>query len=134
MVGFCQILELGLKALFLLVEEGRPRLVVEEAEHGRHPVEGAEATEEPGVVDEAAPVLGDEGGAEEVDRLRREVQEDLQKKVVRGKREMKRRRRRAGQVDGELVHVAWELGEKGSCRQFLFDFLSHVRHKVYVFL
>ena len=52
-------------------EEGRPYLV-EEAEHGRRAaVEIAEAEEEAGVVDEAAPVLGDEGGAEEVDGLRR---------------------------------------------------------------
>jgi hypothetical protein len=36
-------------------------------------VEVAEAAEEAGVVDEAAPVLGDEGGAEEVDGLRREA-------------------------------------------------------------
>jgi hypothetical protein len=36
-------------------------------------VELAEPAEEAGVVDEAAPVLGDEGGSEEVDRLRREA-------------------------------------------------------------
>ena len=40
-------------------------------------MEITEAAEEAGVVDEAAPVLGDEGDAEEVDRLRREAQEYL---------------------------------------------------------
>ena len=46
-------------------------------------VELTEAAEEAGVVDEAAPVLGDRGGVEEVDGLRREAEEDLQEEGVR---------------------------------------------------
>ena len=56
-------------------------------------MEIAEAAEEAGVVDEAAPVLADEGGAEEVDRLRREAQEYLPEEIVRGKRRGIGRRR-----------------------------------------
>lgn len=53
----------------------------------------AEAVEEAGVVDEAAPVLADERGAEEVDRLRREEEQDLQEEIVRGKQHGGGRRR-----------------------------------------
>jgi hypothetical protein len=70
-------------------------------------VERAEAAEEAGVVDEGAPVLGDEGGAEEVDWLRREAQEDLQEEVVRRKR---KRLRRSDAVAGESVH--WDDWEE----------------------
>jgi hypothetical protein len=42
-----------------------------------------DAAEEGAVLDKAVAVLGDEGGAEEVDGLRRK---DLQKEAVRGKR------------------------------------------------
>lgn len=97
-------------------EEGRLQLVVEEAEDGRRPpVELAEAAEEAGAVDEAAPVLADEGCAEEVDGLWQEAQEDLQEQVVRGKREMERRRRRGGAVAGELLHGfgKWGIGCRG---------------------
>jgi hypothetical protein len=58
-------------------------------------------------VDEATPVLGDDGGAEEVDGLRREAQEDLEEVVVRKNRQ----RRRGWAVAGELVHGIWELGD-----------------------
>ena len=66
-------------------------------------MELTEEAEESGVVHEASPVLGDEGGAEEVDGLWREAQEDLHEHVVREMRKMERRRQ-AGAVAGELVH------------------------------
>ena len=66
-------------------------------------MELAEAAEEAGVVYEAAQVLGEEGGATEVDWLRRKAQEDLQEDVVRENRTP--RRRGGAAVGGELVHV-----------------------------
>ena len=84
-------------------EDGSPWAAVEDAEHGRRPpVELAEAAEEAGVVDEAAPVLADERGAEEVDRLRREAVEDLHEHDVREKRQLRRRIGMAA-VAGELA-------------------------------
>ncbi|TVU40846.1 hypothetical protein EJB05_14326, partial [Eragrostis curvula] len=51
---------------------------VEEAEQGRHPVEGTVAAEEAGVGDDSEPWLADERGADEVLGLvRREPEEDL---------------------------------------------------------
>ena len=66
----------------------------------------AEAVEEAGVVDEAAPVLADERGAEEVDRLRREAQEYLLEETVPG--EAARRRPPAS-----LSVPPWGSGESG---------------------
>jgi hypothetical protein len=55
----------------------------EEAEEGRGAVEGAVATSEAGVADDAEPRLADEGGAKEVPGLvRRQVEEDLGDDVV----------------------------------------------------
>jgi hypothetical protein len=47
------------------------------AEEGRLPVVDAEAAEELGIGGDASPALGDEGGAQEVWRLRGEAEEDL---------------------------------------------------------
>jgi hypothetical protein len=47
------------------------------AEEGRFPVVDAEAAEELGIGGDVSPALGDEGRAQEVWRLRREVEEDL---------------------------------------------------------
>jgi hypothetical protein len=55
----------------------------------------AEATEEAGVRDEAAPALADDGGAGERGRLRGEAEKDLGEQVVVVQR---RHRRRAGVV------------------------------------
>lgn len=57
-------------------------VVEEEAEEGCLPVVGAEAGEEPGVRDEAAPALADRGGARERGRERREAEQDLAEEVV----------------------------------------------------
>jgi hypothetical protein len=67
-------------------------------------VELAEAAAEAGVVDKAAPVLGDERCAGEVDGLRREAQEEFVRQV--------RRRIGAAAAAGELVHLVWGLGGK----------------------
>jgi hypothetical protein len=50
---------------------------LEEDEHGRYPVVFAEAAEEAGVRENAAPTLADEGGARERAWHRREAEEDL---------------------------------------------------------
>jgi hypothetical protein len=58
-------------------------MVVEEvAEQGRCPVVLAEAAEEAGVRDEAAPVFADEGGTGEGGRERRQAEEDLTEEIV----------------------------------------------------
>jgi hypothetical protein len=55
---------------------------LEDAEEGRLPLVGAEATEEPGVGDEASPVLADGVGAQEGGWPRREAEEDLPEHVL----------------------------------------------------
>lgn len=57
-------------------------VVEEEAQEGWLPVVGAEAAEEPGVGDEAAPAPADRGGARERGRQRREAEQDLAEEVV----------------------------------------------------
>nr|CAB3465475.1 unnamed protein product [Digitaria exilis] len=57
-------------------------LVGEEAEEGRRPVVGAEAAEEDGVGEEAAPAPADEGGAGERGGEWREAEKDLPVEVV----------------------------------------------------
>jgi hypothetical protein len=84
----------------------------EEAEERGLPVVRAEAAEEAGVGDEAAPALADDGGAEEGGRLRREAEEDLTEEVV----VVQRGRRRRGWQDGgraavdhgNLAHLSFE--------------------------
>jgi hypothetical protein len=71
-------------------------------------VELAEAAAEAGVVDKAAPVLGDERCAGEVDGLRREAQEEFVRQV--------RRRIGAAAAAGELVHLVWGLGGEMASR------------------
>jgi hypothetical protein len=56
---------------------------------------------------EAAPMVGDEGGAGEVDGLRQEAQEDLEEDVVRENLQ----RWRGWAVAGEPVHGILELGD-----------------------
>jgi len=80
----------------------------EESEEWRRPVVGAEAAEEPGVGDEAAPAPADRGGARERGRQRREAEQDLAEEVVvvqrggAGRRVALRRARRRGGSLGTL--------------------------------
>jgi len=76
-------------------EEGSGEVVHEEAELRRRLVVGAEAAEESGVREEAAPALADEGGAGKRGRERRQAEQDLPEDVV-VVRKVRRRRRRAG--------------------------------------
>jgi len=85
-------------------EEGSGEVVHEEAELRRRLVVGAEAAEESGVREEAAPALADEGGAGKRGRERRQAEQDLPEDVV-VVRKVRRRRRRAGC----LAHL--DLGE-----------------------
>jgi len=72
--------------------------VGEEAEEGRRPVVGAEAAEEGGVGEDAAPALADERGAGERRGERREAEKDLPMDVVvvRQRRRLRLQRRRGG--------------------------------------
>lgn len=56
--------------------------VGEEAEEGRRPVVGAEAAEEGGVGEDAAPALADEGGAKQRRGKRRQAEKDLPMEIV----------------------------------------------------
>jgi hypothetical protein len=76
----------------------------------------AEATEELAVGGEASPALGDEGGAQEVGRLRGEAEEDLVEEVVVIQRMRQFRRRQRGSAAAVAHAVAgywkgnWGMG------------------------
>jgi hypothetical protein len=94
--------------------EGTTSVLVEESEEGRiAAVPEAEAAEEAGVGDEAAPALADGGGPREGRRLRGEAVEDLAEEVVviQGPDG-----RRAG-VATAAAHLALELAR--SCGQLM---------------
>ena len=74
----------------------RVGVAAEEAEERRLPVVDAEAAEELGVGGEASPALGDDGGAQEVGRLRGEAEEDFREEVVVFQRRRRYRGRRGG--------------------------------------
>jgi hypothetical protein len=69
------------------------RVAAEEAEEGRPSMADAEAADESAVSGEVPPALGDEGGVQEVGRLRGEAEEDLVEEVVVVQRIPHRRRR-----------------------------------------
>jgi hypothetical protein len=73
-------------------KDGLGEAFVEEAEQGRRPVVSAEAVEELGVADEAAPAPADEGGAGEGGRERRQAEQDLLVHVVVVRQGRRRRR------------------------------------------
>lgn len=70
----------------------------EESEEWRRPVVGAEAAEEGGVGEDAAPALADEGGAGQRRGERQEAEKDLPMDVVvvRQRRHLRLQRRRGG--------------------------------------
>ena len=81
--------------------------VDDEAVEGRRPaVERAEAADEPGIGDQAAPALAHEADAWERRGLRRETEEDLREKVVVLRQ---RRRRRRGGVSSSGTGI-WDMG------------------------
>jgi hypothetical protein len=95
-------------------KEGTTSVLFEEAEEGRiAAVPEAEAAEEAGVGDEAAPALADGGGPREGRRLRGEAEEDLAEEVVviQGPDG-----RRAG-VAAAAAHLALDLAR--SCGQLM---------------
>uniref|UniRef100_A0A0E0JJY4 Uncharacterized protein n=1 Tax=Oryza punctata TaxID=4537 RepID=A0A0E0JJY4_ORYPU len=63
-------------------EDGVAELILEDAKEGRILAVDAEATEEVGVGDEAAPLLADKGGVRDGGWLRGEVEEDLLEEVI----------------------------------------------------
>lgn len=79
--------------------------VQEHADDGGLPVVGAEAAQELGIGDEVAPLLGDEGGAGERGRLRREADEYLGEEVFIVRRGRLRRRRQRGAAAADGVHL-----------------------------
>lgn len=89
--------------------------VLVEAEHGGCSMECAKADEEGGVADEAAPAQADEGGDEEVRRLRWEAEEDVEEDVVR----QQIGRRRAGVRHEALRHFClWQPAHLGIALHF----------------
>jgi hypothetical protein len=91
-------------------KEGTTSVLFEEAEEGRLPVVCIELAEEPGVGDEASPVLADRGGPQEGGWPRREAEEDLLEHVLMERQGFGIRRRFAAAGHSDAIPARVDLG------------------------